>query len=200
MRRRAAILAAAVVLALAGGWQVGYGLYMDAKAALAQHLLSRSWDAARDGTQQARPWPWADTWPMARLRVPALGVDQIILAGGSGSTLAFGPGHVDGTAPPGTNGVSVVGGHRDTHFAFLRDLAPGMSLLVERPDGATATYVVADAAVMHKDRIRLQVPDLAPLLVLSTCWPFDGIVAGGPMRYVVTATGDGRVRPSLTEL
>ena len=28
-----------------------------------------------------KPWPWADTWPVARLVVPSLGIDQIVLEG-----------------------------------------------------------------------------------------------------------------------
>ena len=52
------------------------------------------------------------------------------LAGVSGRTLAFGPGHVDGTPLPGDPGNSVLSGHRDTHFAFLRELRSGDILLV----------------------------------------------------------------------
>ena len=55
----------------------------------------------------------------------------MVLAGASGRTLAFGPGHVDGTPLPGEHGNAVVSGHRDTHFAFLRDLRCGDVLEVQ---------------------------------------------------------------------
>jgi len=37
-----------------------------------------------------------------------------------------------------------------------------------------------------------------PALVLMTCYPFDAIVAGGPLRYVVTARAAGQqAAPSI---
>ncbi len=193
MRRRAPVLLAAAVLAAAGLWLAGDGLYIRAKAVLAQHLLSRAWAETRDGAARVKPWSWADTWPVARLRAPRLGIDQIVLAGGSGRTLAFGPGHVDGTAAPGTPGLSVIGGHRDTHFRFLEDLKPDDEVTIERADGGIQRYRVTGARIVDKDRARLPVAPDRPVLVLSTCYPFDAIVPGGPLRYVVTAVADSGV-------
>ena len=76
-----------------------------------------------------------------RLEAPDLGVRQIVLAGASGRTLAFGPGHMDGTAAPGASGHAVISGHRDTHFRFLQDLATGDALRVKLGSGALATTV-----------------------------------------------------------
>ena len=196
MRRRAPLVLAAAVLAAAGLWLAGDGLYIRAKAVLAQHLLARAWADTQEGAARVKPWSWADTWPVARLQAPRLGIDQIVLAGGSGRTLAFGPGHVDGTAAPGTPGLSVVGGHRDTHFRFLRDLEADDIVTVERPDGGVQRYRVAAARIVDKDRVRLPAAAESPVLVLSTCYPFDAVVAGGPLRYVVTAVAD----PGVTNL
>jgi sortase A len=190
MKRRWTLMVAAVALATAGLGLAGDGVYLRAKAILAQHLLSWAWAETREGHTHAKPWPWADTWPVARLRVPSHGVDQIVLAGGSGSTLAFGPGLVAGTAFPGTAGVSVIGGHRDTHFRFLEILEPGDLIEIETPDGAVKRFRVAAAQVMHKDRARLPTTPGAAVLVLATCYPFDAIVPGGPLRYVVTARAE----------
>ena len=88
-----------------GGWQAGHGAFIYGKAWLAQLLLEDAWRRTEVGASgPVRPWPWADTWPVARLEVPRLGIDEIVLAGGSGRTLAFAPGHVDGTAAPGSRG------------------------------------------------------------------------------------------------
>ena len=38
---------------------------------------------------------------MARLSVPRLGLERHVLAGAHGRSLAFGPGHLDGTPLPG---------------------------------------------------------------------------------------------------
>ena len=68
-----------IVLSIAalGCWQLGSGLWIQAKAELAQVLLERAWEKTLAGEARARPWPWADTWPVARLRIPSSGVDQI---------------------------------------------------------------------------------------------------------------------------
>ena len=117
--RRGGYWVVAALLCL-GFWQFGQGAYIPAKAWLAQELMQRAWDRASAGEERVAPWPWADTWPVARLTAEARGVDLIVLAGGSGRTLAFGPGHLSASAMPGDIGNAVIGGHRDTHFQFLR--------------------------------------------------------------------------------
>ena len=193
--RRLAVAAAFLLLGF-GGWQLGAAGYIHAKAWLAQVLLSRAWaetlagDPRTDGTSGGalkRPWPWADTGPVARLRVPELGVDEIVLAGASGRTLAFGPGHLGQTAMPGATGHSVVSGHRDTHFAFLADLAPDMKLEVQRADGGWRSYRVRGGEVIDSRTARLSLTADRPALTLVTCWPFDAVDPGGPLRYAVTA-------------
>ena len=103
-----------------GFWQLGQGAYIPAKAWLALELMQRAWVRAGNGESRATPWPWADTWPVARLTARSGAVDLIVLAGDSGRTLAFGPGHVSASAMPGDVGNAVIGGHRDTHFQFLQ--------------------------------------------------------------------------------
>lgn len=115
-----------------------------AKAALAQHLLARAWDEARAGGTEPRPWSWADTHSVARLTVPNLGIDQLVLAGASGRVMAFGPGHHPGTAPPGASGNTVISGHRDTYFAFLADLRTGDRIALESADGKQRNFRVID--------------------------------------------------------
>jgi sortase A len=103
-----------------GLWQVGEGSWIYAKARLAQLLLERAWTRTLAGETQVRPWPWADTWPVARLTVPAKSIDLVVLNGAYGRTLAFGPGYAESSAWPGSAGTTIVTGHRDTHFRFLR--------------------------------------------------------------------------------
>ncbi|MET0101142.1 MAG: class GN sortase [Sedimenticola sp.] len=173
-------------LFLLAGWQFSEGIYIGAKAAVAQLLLQQAWEETRDGNRQVPPWPWADTWPVARLRVARLEVDQVVLAGASGRTLAFGPGHLFGSARPGSGGNSVISGHRDTHFRFLEQLQRGDRMELLRPDGTTVTYAVYRRSVQHKDDLGvLQKED--DQLTLITCYPFDALVAGGDERYVVEA-------------
>lgn len=185
MRGAAAGLAAAL---LAGAlWQFGQGAYVHAKAGLAQALMGRAWARTLDGERAVKPWPWADTWPVARLIVPGLEVDLFVLAGANGRAIAFGPGHAFGTPLPGETGNSVIGGHRDTHLGFLRDLEPGVEIIVERPDGARRRYRVDWMRVLDKRDVWVLENEGPTRLTLITCYPFDALRAGGPLRYVVTA-------------
>jgi sortase A len=167
---------------------LGQGLYIPAKAALAQLLLDSAWERTLEGGRQVRPWGWADTWPVARLRQERLGVDQIVLAGASGRVLAFGPGHVDGSANPGEPGNVVFSGHRDTHFRWLADLRMGDGLQLQLSDGTVERYRVSRSAVHHQGEGYLLDPHGRDGLRLITCYPFDALAAGGELRYVVDAS------------
>lgn len=182
--RRAACAALGGALGVA---LLAWGVWIPAKAALAQVLLARAWVRVQHGEPSARPWPWADTTPVARLSVPAHGASAIVLEGATGRTLAFAPGHLSGSARPGAPGHSVVAGHRDTHFAFLRDLVVGDVVRVERPDGVERRYSVVELAVVHERDATVLAPTDRDSLTLLTCFPFDSPRPGGPLRYVAYA-------------
>ena len=160
--------------------------YLHAKAWLAQQLLRDAWASTQADGGAHKPWPWADTHPVARLRVPARGIERIVLAGDSGRTLAFGPGWAESSARPGARGTPVISGHRDTHFAFLRELAVGDEIALEGETG-TASYRVVSTRIADATRERIALDESEDALLLVTCWPFDAVVPGGPLRYVVRA-------------
>ena len=83
MTRRRKTLIAGAVLTCLGAWQIIEGGWIHAKAALASHLVSNAWAETLASGEPARPWPWADTWPVARLRFPTLKRDIPVLAGAS---------------------------------------------------------------------------------------------------------------------
>ena len=176
-------IAATLMLFGAGG--LGGGLYLPAKAVLAQQLLRRAWKHSAAGP--VRPWPWSRTWPVARLEVPRLGVDQIVLAGAEGAALAFAPGHVDGTAQPNEHGNIVLAGHRDTVFAFLARVRHGDELLLKTQSGRERRFVVASTAVVREDDTTALEPTTRDVLTLITCYPLDGTRPGGPLRYILRA-------------
>jgi sortase A len=187
-------LAAALILALAGALQFGHGAWIYAKAQLAQVLIENAWQRRLAGEPAPKPWPWADTSPVARLEAPAQGVRIYVLAGSSGRTLAFGPGHQAGTPNPGERGNSVIGGHRDTHLSFLRDVKRGELMRIERPDGVWVDYRVTELDVLDRRETWVLRDGGGTRLTLVTCWPFDALAAGGPERYVVIAEA---IEPSL---
>jgi sortase A len=191
MTRRRVLIVVAGLLAVLGLEELGQGAWIHLKARLAQHLLQRAWARTARGETRTRPWPWADTWPVARLRVPAHDVDLIVLSGVSGRTLAFGPGHAPGSAAPGAPGTAIVTGHRDTHFRFLEHMKPGDELLVELPGGRPRRLRIEEVSVVDARTAVIRSEDRAAGLILMTCYPFDAVVPGGPLRYVVTARASG---------
>jgi sortase A len=167
-------------------FQLGSGGWIHLKAGLAQVLIARAWSAPLSADlNPAKPWPWADTYPVARIQVPGREVDQYVLAGQQGNALAFGPGHVSESALPGQPGTTIIAGHRDTHFDFIRDLQDGDLLSLTDSKQQRYQYQVVGHYVADSDTQSLQ--DNDDDLLLVTCYPFDAISPGGPLRYVVRA-------------
>ncbi|KEF30932.1 LPXTG-site transpeptidase family protein [Marinobacter nitratireducens] len=167
-----------------------FGLWIPIKAVVAQELLELAWAESQARQLETRPWPWADTWPVARLTMPGLGDSMIVLAGGHGESLAFGPGQVLGNESG--QGPLVIAGHRDTHFRKLRYLEPGSELRLQDQDSGWHEYRVlrtriVDSRIEQIDTLRLS----DDTLLLVTCYPFDSVDAGGPLRYVVEARAGG---------
>jgi sortase A len=181
-----------LLLAFTGLILFGQGAYIHAKALLAQVLLERAFEKTIATGRETKPWSWADTWPVARIEVKRLGARAIVLAGSSGQALAFGPGHVEQTPDAGERGVAVYSAHRDTHFAFLKNVALGDEIDVTRRDGQTFRYRVDTTSVVRFDASGIDPLAGGHELVLSTCWPFEALTQG-PERYLVHATMIGPV-------
>lgn len=177
----------AALLACFAFWELTSAGWIHAKAFVAQRLIASSWKEAKVTGRAQRPWPWADTRPIAKLTLAKRGVELYVLDGSSGRSLAFGPGHVDGTALPGSAGNSVIVAHRDTHFAFLRDLSADEEITVEDAKGRTTRYRVREVSVVDKNETRVLDDADSPQLTLITCYPFDAVRPGTPLRYVVIA-------------
>ena len=161
------------------------GLWIPAKAVAAQVLIERTWERARLEDRTVKPWPWIDTWPVARLSVPKHEISLVALQGVSGQALAFGPGlqFIDGS--DGDSKAIMIAGHNDTHFSFLQDLELGDAVFVETGSGP-GQYTVMSAVVFDTRDGPLRISD-SEQLVLVTCYPFNVTASNGPLRYVVTA-------------
>lgn len=157
------------------------------KAQIAQVLLERAFAQSLANGKPAKPWSWADTWPVARISIPRLGTSAIVLNGATSEALAFGPAHLNETPSPGNRGTSVIAAHRDTHFRFLQHVKVGDEIRVKRSDGAGFRYRVTNLRVADWNRTGIDAHSPGYNLVLSTCYPFDSIVSGTE-RYIVEAT------------
>ncbi|MDE3052053.1 MAG: class GN sortase, partial [Nitrospirota bacterium] len=145
-----------VILSLAGAGEAGSGTWIYMKAQLAQVLLQRAWASTLTGEPSVKPWPWADTWPVARLTVPSKDLDLIVLNGAYGRTLAFGPGYLESSAPPGSIGTTILTGHRDTHFRFLQRLKEGDELLLTTNKHPPYRYRVSSTTVVDARTASIQ--------------------------------------------
>jgi sortase A len=158
-------------------------LWVPVKAELAQWLIERSWQVSLEGDTPSPPWPWADTRPVAVLSLPAHGIRQVVLEGNSGRNLAFGPVFTGSTLG---DEDWVISGHRDTHFSFLEKVQKG-DLLQVSTTGTSRWFEVRAVDIVDSRFEELVIEPGMARVSLVTCYPFDSLVTGGPLRYVVTA-------------
>ncbi|MDX1388265.1 MAG: class GN sortase [Acidobacteriota bacterium] len=187
-------VAVAVGIALVGSGSalLGHDAYLGVKAMVAERLIARAFDDHLLDGLPHRPWSWADWVPIARLDVERLGVRRHVLSGATGSSMAFGVGHIDGTALPNADGNCVLAGHRDSWFRFLERLKRGDRIRVDTVEG-DRDWVVESVEVTTAGNTGILEPTPHPRLTLVTCYPFDGLVRS-PWRYVVScvpSVGDG---------
>ena len=165
----------------------GHAGVIYAKAILAQQLIADAWIKTLHSQEDIRPWAWADTWPVAAIKFPRQDKQIYVLAGASGSSLAFGPGHIDGTAPIESKGTKIISGHRDTHFKPLQHVQLGDMIELQNKFGKWSTYKVTKTEIADINNGPLLVDLQRDELRLITCYPFDATIPGGPLRYVVIA-------------
>ena len=158
------------------------GALIPAKAWAAQILLDRAFDQSLSQHRPVKPWLWADTAPVARIGLPRLGVSQVVLSGGSGQAMAFGP-----TLMPLRNPlVSVMAAHRDTHFAFMKQAKKGDIVEVQSIDGRRQHYRITGFQMVRWNRFAYPRDPARRVLALTTCYPF-GATEHGPLRLVAWA-------------
>ncbi|MGE4431600.1 MAG: class GN sortase [Sphingobium sp.] len=185
---RALFRAAAALCMVVGIVMAGRGALIPVKAQVAQILLTRAFAQSLAHGHPVRPWPWADMAPTARLSVPRLGVREVVLSGGSGQAMAFGPTELRTAGRQGDSGdaLTLLAAHRDTHFTFIRDLRKGDVVVLQRVKGPARRYRVTAFQTVRWDRFAVPQGHPRRLLALATCYPFDA-VEQGPWRRIVWA-------------
>jgi len=173
-------------LFLGGVILLGQGIYMDAKAIVAQGLIAHSWQQRTAGSPPPTPWWWADTKAVAKLDVPRLKKQLFVMQDDSGESLAFGPGHLNTSAEISKEGHVMIAGHRDSHFKFLQQLEVGDVIETTSHDYLTAQYRVKEMRILNASDEQLMRYD-ENQLTLITCYPFEDFIPGGPLRYIVEA-------------
>lgn len=183
----------AVFTFAAGAFFLASANYIELKAIASQYLLQRAWAKTLDGERLSHPWPWSDSYPVARIVMKRLDVDLIVQEGDQGAVLAFGPGHQINSSLPPANGNCVVVGHRDTSFRFLQYVEIGDVFGLQSSDGTYHYYKVENRDIVnYKELYFSRKPEG---LSLVTCYPFNGINPGTQLRYVVSARKIGVEEP-----
>ncbi len=171
-------------------------------AALAGYAEGPAWQsvhkAARTGASLvARPAPLLQPGePFARLRIPKIGLDLMVIEGTRSRDLRRAPGHLIGSAMPGSARNCVIAGHRDTHFHRLGDLTPGDIVELGTGERSMEYRVETARVVSPSEGMNFLEPGTQPVLTLVTCYPFR-YVGPAPRRYVVRARLDNTYRAML---
>ncbi|WP_434929928.1 class GN sortase [Shewanella sp. HL-SH5] len=168
------------------------GGYMQAKAHFAQYLIERAFVQTLIDNKPHKPWSWADTHPVAKIRFidwqhKLDKQDIYVLAGISGRTLAFGPGLYLGGANVGEQGNTIIAGHRDSHFLKLKHLVLGDTIELQDAQGQYTRYQVTDLRVVHETQVDEMAMTDDSRLTLITCYPFDKLGGDADLRYIVEA-------------
>jgi sortase A len=121
---------------------------------------------------------------MARLLIPRLGLDEVVVEGVGDAELRAGPGHLPGSAMPGDSGNSVISAHRDRHFRTLGELAVGDTVVTETLAGRSRWVVTRRTIVRRGVPALFSSPE--PVLTLTTCWPIQAF-GSAPERMLYEA-------------
>jgi sortase A len=132
---------------------------------------------------------------VAKITIPRLGLDDIVVNGIGVDDLRKGPGHYPATPLPGQQGNSAIAGHRTTYgapFGNLDQLSNGDVILLRTTQGSF-TYRVYDQRVVDPGDVSVLSPDpnRPATLTLTTCNP----KYSAAQRLVVQATLDSPTPP-----
>jgi sortase A len=119
------------------------------------------------------PTPPADGDAVAQLRIPAIGVDKIVVEGVEVSDLKKGPGHYPDSPLPGQPGNAAIAGHRTTYgapFNRLDELGSGDEILVTTVQGSFR-YEVREQLIVNPDQVEVLDDFGDDRLTLTACHP-----------------------------
>ena len=155
-----------------------------ARSRWAEMEAQRAAIGARASASRHPVWTASLGTPVARLLIPKIDLDEVVVEGVGDSELRAGPGHMPETVFPGAAGTSVISAHRDRHFHRLDGIAVRDTIVTEGAEGRTVwavervRVVDADARVLRSSR--------TAKLVLTTCWPIR-YFGPAPDRLIVEA-------------
>jgi sortase A len=148
--------------------------------------------------------------PVARLEIPRIDVDDIVVVGVGSAELQLGPGHFPDTVPPGHLGNSAIAGHRTTYgqpFRNVDRLQPGDEIRATTTEGIF-TYRVTETRIVspsdyfvvfttNPNEAQLTLVSCHPvwstaqrIIVSASLVPEESSPPRDPVRYQVQTDGD----------
>jgi len=124
-------------------------------------------------TTTTPPPPPEEGGAVARLVIPKIGVDKIVVEGVGRRDLQKGPGHYPGTPLPGQPGNAAIAGHRTTFGAPFQDvdeLVPGDEILVTTRQGSFR-YEVFSTEIVLPSQVEVVEDQGDDRLTLTSCHP-----------------------------
>jgi len=186
LKRKLSISLLALLLLAGGGYFSFQAVKIEVKAKVAQVLLDYSWNKSLKENKPYKPWSSFDGSPILKLKIPRYNISQIVLEGTSGQALAFGPAFHQESFLPSENKITAISSHRDSHGAYIKTLEIGDILKLQDLDNNWHTYQIEELLVVNvEEKITINNNNR---LLLITCYPFDAILSGTPLRYIVSAT------------
>jgi len=145
-----------------------YGLYWQQKLARAWPRAARPRRATGAGSRAGETASPAEPAPIARLDVPRIHLQAMVVDGTDPVSLRRGPAHLPDTCRPGESGNCVIAAHRDGWFRDLQKLQQGDPVDIATEDCAYE-YVVEEKRAVEPDRADLLRTGEYPRLTLVTC-------------------------------
>jgi sortase A len=166
------VLSGALLVAAIG--VLGYPVYTNVYRDRVQSRLDRE-IASPELAQTYRARTLVAGDPLTRIKIPAIGVDTVVVEGTSASALRAGAGHYPETPLPCEMGNVAIAGHRTTYgkpFNNLDRLKNGDVVILETPVGScTYEITVRPTIIAPTDfGVVANTPD-KQLLTLTTCHP-----------------------------
>ncbi len=170
---RRALSGVAVVMALVAVGVLTYPFWTDVyqdrlqvrlERQLASPSLERAYRTGRVKTGDS----------LTRLKIPAIGVDVVVVEGTTQSALRAGAGHYPATSLPCADGNVGIAGHRTTYgrpFNHLDELHEGDVVILETPVGKCTYRMKGKPFVVEPEATYVIAPTDISQLTLTTCHP-----------------------------
>ncbi|MDF7825792.1 sortase [Pontiellaceae bacterium B12227] len=138
---------------------------------------SRVWNACRQnpgGGGAGEPCGW--------LKIPTIGIQQLVLEGAAKDRLALYP------CAERVGRSRLIMAHRDTHFMGLGKVRVGDPIQLEQRGGAMQLFECEAVYVVEKEEARALIEKFSAKdrLLLLTCYPFR-YIGPAPKRFIVVA-------------